>query len=202
MIIGKSRILPATLLLVLGVSVGLLSCAPKKRTFTVPQVTKEIENGIRKAQKLKRKGDLKKASEFILELTGRVLKEFPQSTLTQEPVSKLMNTLEWMANMCLDRSLELKNESVSAAQDDLSKKFTAWSSEHRANMSKLRAMIPQLKKAAVAAREAAMRPTAQPKGKARPRPAGGDSMQPTPDDPRTPARTPAREPGAEPGAEP
>lgn len=204
MIIGKSRTLPTTLLLVLGVSVGLLSCAPKKRTFTVPQVTKEIENGIRKAQKLKRKGDLKDASEFVLELTNRVLKEFPQSTLTQEPVTKLMNALEWMANMCLDRSLELKNESVSASQDDLSKKFTAWSSEHRANMAKLRAMIPRLKKAAVAAREAAaaMRPRAEPKGKARPRPAGGDSMQPAPDDPRTPSRTPSREPGAEPGAEP
>jgi len=197
MITGKSRILPMTLILALGVSVGLVSCAPKKRTFTVPQVSKEIETGIRKTQKLKRKGDLKEASELALELTRRVLKVFPQATLTQEPVKKLMNALEWMANMCLDRSLELKNESVSADQDDLSKTFRAWSDEHRQNMSKLRAMIPQLKKAAVAARRAApMRPTTAPKGD--PRPAGGDAMQPSPDEPRTPAG----EPGAEPGAEP
>lgn len=199
MIVSKSRILPFTLVLTLIAGVGLLSCAPKKRTYTVPQVTKEIESGIRKAQSLKRKGELKEASEFALELTKKVLKEFPQATLTQEPVKKLTNALEWMANMCLDRSLELKNESVSAAQDDLSKKFRAWSDEHRNNMSKLRAMIPQLKKAAVAARRTPpMRPAAQPGSKARPRPAGMDAMQPAPDDPRVPAR----EPGAEPGAEP
>ncbi len=192
MIVGKSQFLPTTLILALGVSVGLLSCAPKKRTYTVPHVTKEIVNGIRKAEKLKRKGDLKDASEFVLELTGRVLKEYPTATLTQEPVKKLVNALEWMANMCLDRSLELKNEAVSASEDDLSKKFRAWSDVHRANMSKLRDMIPRLKKAAVAARRAAPRPTTTPEDKARP--AGDDAMQPTPDDPRTPAR----EPGAEP----
>lgn len=201
MIIGKSRILPIALGVALGVGVGLVSCTPKKRTFTVPQVTKEIETGIRKTQKLKRSGDLKEASELAIELSKRVLKEFPQATLTQEPVKKLMNALEWMANMCLDRSLELKNESVSADQDDLSKTFRAWSDEHRENMAKLRAMIPQLKKAAVAARRAApMRPTTKPKGGARP--AGGDAMQPTPDEPRTPAREPGAEPGAEPGTEP
>lgn len=199
MIVGKSRILPTTLVLVLGASVGLVSCASKKRTYTVPVVTKEIESGIRKTRKLKRRGDLKEASEYALGLAKRVLKEYPQSTLTQEPVRKLMNTLEWMANMCLDRSLELKNESVSAAQDDLSTKFRAWSDEHRANMAKLRDMIPRLIKAAVAARRAApMRPTTDPEGEARPRPDGGDAMQPAADDPRAPAR----EPGAEPGAEP
>lgn len=187
--------LAATLALVLCAGVGLLSCAPKKRTYTVPQVTKEIENGIRKTQKLKSSGELKEASEFALKLTKRVLKEYPQATLTQEPVKKLVTTLEWMANMCLDRSLELKNESVSADQDDLSKKFRAWSDVHRANMAKLRSMVPQLKKAAVAARRAApMRPAPEPTTKARPRPAGGDAMQPTPDDPRAP--------GGEPGAEP
>lgn len=198
MIIRNLRILPTALVCLLGVSIGLLSCAPKKRTFTVPQVTKEIESGIRKTQALKRKGELKEASELALELSKRVLKEFP-ATLTQEPVTKLMNALEWMANMCLDRSLELKNESVSASQDDMSTTFRAWSDEHRANMSKLRAMIPRLKKAAVAARRAApMRPAPSPDAMERPRPASGDSMQPAPDDPRTPAR----EPGAEPGAEP
>jgi len=199
MIMRNSRILLTALVCLVGASIGLLSCAPKKRTFTVPQVTKEIENGIRKTQALKRKGDLKKSSELALELSKRVLNEFPRATLTQEPVTKLMNALEWMANMCLDRSLELKNESVSADQDDMSKTFRAWSDEHRANMSKLRAMIPQLNKAAVAARQAApVRPAPSPDAMARPRPAGGDSMQPAPDDPRTPAR----EPGAEPGAEP
>jgi hypothetical protein len=194
MVVGKSQILFTALALVLGISVGPMSCAPQKRTYTVPHVTKEIETGIRKARKLKRSGDLKDASEFVLELTGRVLKEFPSATLTQEPVKKLVNALEWMANMCLDRSLELKNESVSATQDSLSKKFRIWSDEHRQNMSKLRAMIPRLKKAAVAARRAAPRPTGEAKGKASPRPAGGDAMQPTPDDPRSPAS----EPGAEP----
>lgn len=199
MTIGNRRTLltplATTLALVLFVGMGLLACAPKKRTYTVPQVTKEIEDGIRKTQKLKGAGELKEASELALKLTYQVLKEFPQTTLTQEPVKKLMTTLEWMANMCLDRSLELKNESVSAAQDDLSKTFRAWSDEHRANLSKLRAMVPQLKKAAVAARRAAsMRPTAEPKGKARPRPAGTDAMQPAPDEPRVPAG----EPGAEP----
>ncbi len=194
MIVGKFQILSTALVLVLGVSVGLVSCASKKRTYTVPMVTKDIESGIRKAQKLKRTGSLKDASEFIIELTTRVLKEYPQATLTQEPVKKLVNALEWMANMCLDRSLELKNESVSAAQDSLSKTFRVWSDEHRASMAKLRNMIPRLKKAAVAARRAAPRPSGEAKGKTSPRPAGGDAMQPTPDDPRTPAG----EPGAEP----
>jgi hypothetical protein len=190
MITGKTQILSTALVVMLGATVGLVSCTPKKRSYTIPQVTKEIEDGVRKTKKLKRGGDLKEASELILALTKQVLKRFPRATLTQEPVRRLMNALEWMANMCLDRSLELKNEAVSATQDDLSKKFLAWSNEHRKNMSKLRDMIPQLMKAAVAARQAAaMRPTAEPKGKA-----GGDSMQPAPDDPDAPAR----EPGAEP----
>ncbi len=198
MIVGKFKVLSTALVLGLSVGVSLVSCAAKKRTYTVPLVTKDIESGIRKTKKLKQTGSLKDASEFILELSVRVLTEYPQATLTQEPVKKLVNALEWMSNMCLDRSLELKNEAVSASQDNLPKKFRVWSDEHRANMAKLRNMVPRLKKAAVAARRAAPRPGAEPKGKARPRPAGGDAMQPTPDDPRTPAG----EPGAEPGAEP
>ncbi len=180
-------------MLLLGMGPTLLSCAAKKQSYTVPSVTKDIERGMRKTRKLKAQGDLKKASELLLALTRRVLKEFPPATLTQEPVKKLLGLLEWMANMCLDRSLELKNESVSAAEDSLSRKFLAWSNEHRGNMSKLRALIPRLKKAAVAARRAApMGPAAAPGPKARPRPAG--AMQPAPDEPRLPSG----EPGAEP----
>ncbi|MFH2010939.1 MAG: hypothetical protein ABI333_30345 [bacterium] len=185
----------------LGVTLIALSCAPKKRSYTVPAVTKEIEGGIREAQALKNKGKLKKASENILKLTAAVLKEYPQATLTQEPVKKLIAALEWMANMCLDRSLELKNESVSSEQDGLSKKFRAWSDEHRTNMSKLREMVPSLTKAEVAARRAAPKdpmtapkdpmtapkgPTGEPKTEPRATDPRGQPMQPAPDDPREP----------------
>jgi hypothetical protein len=178
-------------LLSVGIGIGVmlvaLSCAPKKRSYTVPVVTKEIESNIREAQSLKNKGKLKKASENFLKLTKAVLKEYPQATLTQEPVKKLITALEWMANMCLDRSLELKNESVSSEQDEMSKTFRKWSDVHRENMSKLRNLMPSLQKAAVAARRAAAKgPTGEPKSKARPTDPKNQPMQPAPDDPREP----------------
>ncbi len=190
-----------TAALALGVLVlmGAPGCAPKKKVYTVPKVTDEIEGTIRQARKLKARGKLKQASKKLLSLADAVLKEYPRATLTQEPVEKLVNTLEWIANLSLDRSLELKNESVSAAQDELSERFRAWSEKHRENMAALRKLLPSLKKATVEAR----RPPPRPGAKARPapdsaapgsRPAGDEPTQPRPDEPRLPSD----EPGAEP----
>ncbi len=188
--------------LALGVFVATPGCTPTKKVYTIPSVTKDIEGSIRSARSLKSSGKLKQASERLLKVSNAVLKEYPQTTLTQEPVKKLLTALEWMANMCLDRSLELKNEAVSAAEDDLSKTFRKWSDVHRENLSAIRKMLPNLKKAAVAARRP---PPARPGSKARPapasggepgaRPKGNDTKQPRPSEPVMPGLGGDKEPG-------
>jgi len=179
------------------VAFALAACAPKKKVYTVPSVTKEIEGGVRQARRLKARGKLAAASRKLLKLSKAVRTEYPEATLTQEPVKKLMDALEWIANLCLDRSLELKNESVSATQDDLSVQFRKWSDLHRENLTELRKLLPRLPKAAVAARQP---PAARPSAKSRPRPAGAGSPapgareQPRPEEPRMPSGD-EKEPG-------
>lgn len=194
----RGSLVRKSLPLVLGAGVlAAAACTPKKRVYTVPSVTKEIEDGVRQARRFKAKGKLKAASRRLLALGKAVRGEYPQATLTQEPVKRLLDALEWIANLCLDRSLELKNESVSATQDDLSVQFRKWSDEHRENMTAIRKILPRLPKAAVAARQA---PAARPAAKARPRPSGAGSAepgageQPRPAEPRMPSGD-EKEPG-------
>lgn len=147
----------------------LAGCAAKKQTYTVPQVTSDIEGAVRRVTELKSTGKLEQASRLLLTITRRVLSEFPEATITQEPVKKLLDALDWMANLCLDRSLELKNEAVSSSEDKLSRQFRVWADEHRDNLVKLRKLLPSFKSAQVAPRPGG--PTGEPKGKGQPRPA-------------------------------
>ena len=158
------------LLIPLALGLALVAgCAAKKTTYTIPQVTSDIEGAVRKVTELKTAGKLEQASRLLSAVTRRVLSEFPEATITQEPVKKIIDALDWMANLCLDRSLELKNEAVSASEDKLSKQFRMWSDEHRENLVKLRKLLPSLKAAQVAPRPGG--PTGEPKGKTAPRPA-------------------------------
>jgi len=194
MMLSRRRL---ALLLPLTLGLALVAgCAAKKITYTIPQVTSDIEGAVRKVTELKNAGNLEQASRVLSGVTRRVLSEFPEATITQEPVKKIMDALDWMANLCLDRSLELKNEAVSAAEDQLSKQFRMWSDEHRESLVKLRKLLPSLKAAQVAPRPGG--PTGEPKGKTAPRPAvpardgaapGGAAREPGGD-----AREPASRP--------
>lgn len=164
----------------LGILAMAPACAPQKRTYTVPSVTKEIEGSVRQARKLKDQGKLKDASKLLLKVGRAVLSEYPQTTVTQEPVKKLLEALQWIANLSLDRSLELRNEAVSSEEDKLSKDFAAWADEHRENASKIRDLLPRLRQAeATPARPAG---GGDPKA---PRPAGAGE----PGEPREPGKS-------------
>jgi hypothetical protein len=176
--------------LVLGLAL-VAACAPKKKTYTVPQVTSDIEGALKKVRDLKGAGKLDQASKVLVAISKAVLNDFPEATVTQEPVKKLLEVLDWMANLCLDRSLELKNEAVSPAEDKQSRQFRQWSDDHRENLVKLRKLLPTLQAAQVAPR-----PGAGPAGPA------ADPMRESPSQPRD--SVPSMDPGGmEPGgAEP
>ena len=196
---ARASLLSIAVGLVLGTCLVVWGCTPKKKAYTIPEVTKEINTAIQKTQRLKRKGELYEAAKVLNAITAKVFNDFPEATLTQEPVKKLMLTLDWLANLCLDRSLELKNEAVTDEQEDQSANLRKWSDKQKEWAAKLRNKIPNLKKAQVAARRAAprptpMRPTPPVERPADMRPADmGAGMQPAPEEPREPA-------GAEPGS--
>jgi hypothetical protein len=181
----------------LALALGFVACGQKKISYTIPQVTQTIEDDVRQVRDLKNRGKLAKASEQLAKIAKRVITEFPEATVTQEPVKKLIDALDWMSNLCLDKALELKQESITGAEDKLSKKFQEWADEHRESVVKLRRMLPNLKSAQVAPRAT---PPARP-GDATPPPAmapdaagmepGAAGMEPGAGEPG------AREPGGE-----
>lgn len=179
--------------LVLGTCLVVWGCSTKKRTYTIPEVTKEINTAINKTERLKRQGELIKAAKTLNAITAKVMNEFPEATLTQEPIKKLVLTLQWLANLCLDRALELKQEAVTDAQEDQSANLRKWSDQQKKWATQLRDKIPNLKKAEVAARRAPPRPTPMrpaPTPGERPadmRPTGPSPTQPSPEEPREPA---------------
>ena len=131
-------------IMVLGVwTLGLFgsACTKKQKSYTLESVNAELAKSQKQIVKLRKKGKLEQSASLALDTGNKILKVYPVSTMYRENVSKIVSVMGFVARICTDKALHIRNESMKPKE---SQKYTKLSDDLYAMVDEIRRKMPSM----------------------------------------------------------
>ena len=114
-------------------------CTKKQKSFTLENVNAELAERQKEIVALRKKGKLEKSANLALKTASDILNVYPLSTMYREEVSKVLSVMGFLARICTDKALHIRNESMNPED---SKKFTKLSDDLYSMIDDIRRKMP------------------------------------------------------------
>ena len=114
-------------------------CTKKQKSYTLESVNAELAQRQKEIVSLRKNGKLEKSANLALKTASDILNVYPLSTMYREEVSKVLSVMGFLARICTDRALHIRNESMNP---EGSKKFTKLSDDLYAMIDDIRRKMP------------------------------------------------------------
>ncbi len=131
-------------LLVLVILVGgvwMAGCTKKQEGYTLENVNAKLQEREREIIALRKKGKLEKSANLALRTGNEILNVFPPATMYRENVQKIVSAMGFLARLCGDKALHIRNESVNPED---SQKYTKLSDDLYAMVEEIRRKMPSM----------------------------------------------------------
>jgi len=130
------KVVSTWLFTVLALGLFGVACTKKQKSYTLENVNAELNARQKEIVSLRKKGKLENAANLALRTGNDILNVYPLSTMHREEVAKVVSVMGFLARICTDKALHIRNESMKPEE---SKKFTKLSDD-------LYAMIDDIRK--------------------------------------------------------
>ncbi len=117
------------------------ACTKKEKVYTLENVRQEINESHRDILRLRKKGELEKSAQLALETGRRINGTYPLNTMYREDVSKITSVMGFLARLCSDKAMHIRNESLKPAD---SKVYSQLSDDLYALVDEIRRKMPAM----------------------------------------------------------
>jgi len=115
------------------------ACTKKQKSYTLENVNEELLDRQKEIVALRKKGKLEKSANLALRAGNDILNVYPMSTMYRENVSKVVSVMGFLARLCTDKALHIRNESMNPEQ---SKKYNKLSDDLYSSIDDIRKKMP------------------------------------------------------------
>ncbi len=132
-----------SVLLFAFLAVGLFgaACTKKQKSYTLENVNEELMSRQKEIVSLRKKGKLEKSANLALKTAGDILNVYPMATMYRENVSRVVSVMGFLARLCNDKALHIRNESMNPEE---SKKYNKLSDDLYSMIDDIRKKMPAM----------------------------------------------------------
>lgn len=116
-------------------------CTKKQESYTLENVNAKLKEREKEIITLRKKGQLEKSANLAVKTGNEILNVFPPATMYRENVAKIVSVMGFLARLCSDKALHIRNESVNPEQ---SQKYTKLSDELHTMVDEIRRKMPSM----------------------------------------------------------
>ena len=121
--------------------VGVGGCTKKQESYTLANVNAKLKEREKEIITLRKKGQLEKSANLAVKTGNEILNVFPPATLYRENVANIVSVMGFLARLCTDKALHIRNESVNPEE---SQRYTKLSDELYAMVDEIRRKMPSM----------------------------------------------------------
>lgn len=133
------KVVSTWLFAVLALGLFGAACTKKQKSYTLENVNAELTSRQKEIVALRKKGKLEKSANLALRTGNDILNVYPPATMYREEVAKVVSVMGFLARICTDKALHIRNESMKPEE---SKKFTKLSDDLYAVIDEIRRKMP------------------------------------------------------------
>lgn len=115
------------------------ACTKKPKSYTLENVNAELNARQKEIVSLRKDGKLEKSANLALRTGNDILNVYPPATMYREEVAKVVSVMGFLARICTDKALHIRNESMKPEE---SRKFTKLSDDLYAMIDDIRKKMP------------------------------------------------------------
>lgn len=135
-----TRKLLVVMSLILGFS-GIFACTKKQEGYTLESVNAKLQEREKEIISLRKKGKLENSANLAIKTGNEILNVFPMATMYRENVAKIVSAMGFLARLCSDKALHIRNESVNPEE---SQKYSKLSDDLYAMVDEIRRKMPSM----------------------------------------------------------
>ncbi|PKN23433.1 MAG: hypothetical protein CVU65_14100, partial [Deltaproteobacteria bacterium HGW-Deltaproteobacteria-22] len=129
----------ALLFAILAIGLFGTACTKKQKSYTLENVNEELLSRQKEIVALRKKGKLEKSANLALKAAGDILNVYPMATMYRENVSRVVSVMGFLARLCNDKALHIRNESMNPED---SKKYNKLSDDLYSMIDDIRRKMP------------------------------------------------------------
>ena len=118
-----------------------VACTKKQKSYTLESVNEELMQRQKEIVALRKKGKLEKSANLALLAGNDILNVYPLSTMYRENVSRVVSVMGFLARLCTDKALHIRNESMNPEE---SKKYNKLSDDLYSAIDDIRKKMPAM----------------------------------------------------------
>ncbi|MBU1068675.1 hypothetical protein KJ975_03815 [Myxococcota bacterium] len=131
----------ALLFAILAVGLFGMACTKKQKSYTLENVNEELISRQKEIVALRKKGKLEKSANLALKAAGDILNVYPMATMYRENVSRVVSVMGFLARLCNDKALHIRNESMNPEE---SRKYNKLSDDLYSMIDDIRKKMPAM----------------------------------------------------------
>lgn len=116
-------------------------CTKKQEGYTLENVNARLQEREKEIISLRKKGKLEQSANLALKTGNEILNVYPPSTMYRENVLKVVSAMGFLARLCSDKALHVRNESVNP---EASQKYSKLSDDLYAMVEEIRRKMPSM----------------------------------------------------------